>query len=193
MVTQTSERASILQHPVQQVFQLLGQPSIIQTSIPQLNPCFLQATTEKSLRMETVLQQPIVLPSETVDKKHLENTTSDILVPPGNEHKIISEALLNQLVSSQYISFPGGVFTPQVSQTDSIVEPVLWVSARMTQNLHGPISTSPQGAQHQHVLEAQPSVLKNRMCGCDSVKQPRNTEEPNSLPVSEKVVLCLTY
>ncbi|XP_044781830.2 TFIIA-alpha and beta-like factor isoform X2 [Bubalus bubalis] len=100
MVTQTSERASILQHPVQQVFQLLGQPSIIQTSIPQLNPCFLQATTEKSLRMETVLQQPIVLPSETVDKKHLENTTSDILVPPGNEHKIISEALLNQLDSS---------------------------------------------------------------------------------------------
>ncbi|XP_027411025.1 TFIIA-alpha and beta-like factor [Bos indicus x Bos taurus] len=100
MVTQTSERASILQHPVQQVFQLLGQPSIIQTSIPQLNPCFLQATTEKSLRMETVLQQPIVLPSETVDRKHLENTTSDILVPPGNEHKTISEALLNQLDSS---------------------------------------------------------------------------------------------
>ncbi|XP_055396026.1 TFIIA-alpha and beta-like factor isoform X2 [Bubalus kerabau] len=100
MVTQTSERANVLQHPVQQVFQLLGQPSIIQTSIPQLNPCFLQATTEKSLRMETVLQQPIVLPSETVDKKHLENTTSDILVPPGNEHKIISEALLNQLDSS---------------------------------------------------------------------------------------------
>uniref|UniRef100_A0A452F902 Ral transcription factor IIA subunit 1 like n=1 Tax=Capra hircus TaxID=9925 RepID=A0A452F902_CAPHI len=90
MVTQTSERASILQPPVQQVFQLLGQPSIIQTSIPQLNPCFLQATTEKSLRMETMLQQPIVLPSETVDRKHVENT--------GNEHKIISEALLNQLV-----------------------------------------------------------------------------------------------
>ncbi|XDB55190.1 hypothetical protein AB1E18_008660 [Capra hircus] len=92
MVTQTSERASILQPPVQQVFQLLGQPSIIQTSIPQLNPCFLQATTEKSLRMETTLQQPIVLPSETVDRKHVENT--------GNEHKIISEALLNQLDSS---------------------------------------------------------------------------------------------
>ncbi|XDC73058.1 hypothetical protein R6Z07F_004231 [Ovis aries] len=92
MVTQTSERASILQPPVQQVFQLLGQPSIIQTSIPQLNPCFLQATTEKSLRMETTLQQPIVLPSETVDRKHLENT--------GNEHKIISGALLNQLDSS---------------------------------------------------------------------------------------------
>uniref|UniRef100_A0A452F8Z7 Ral transcription factor IIA subunit 1 like n=1 Tax=Capra hircus TaxID=9925 RepID=A0A452F8Z7_CAPHI len=92
MVTQTSERASILQPPVQQVFQLLGQPSIIQTSIPQLNPCFLQATTEKSLRMETMLQQPIVLPSETVDRKHVENT--------GNEHKIISEALLNQLDSS---------------------------------------------------------------------------------------------
>lgn len=185
MVTQTSERASILQPPVQQVFQLLGQPSIIQTSIPQLNPCFLQATTEKSLRMETTLQQPIVLPSETVDRKHLENT--------GNEHKIISGALLNQLVSSQYISFPGVVFTPQASQAGSNVEPVLRVSACMTQNLHGPLSTSPQGAQQQHMPEAQPRVLKNKMCGCDSVKQPRNTEEPCSLPVSEKVVLCLTY
>lgn len=193
MVTQTSERASVLQHPVQQVFQLLGQPSIIQTSIPQLNPCSLQATTEKSPRMETVLQQPIVLPSETVDRKHLENPTSDILVAPGNERKIICEAVLNQLVSSRYSSFPGVVFTPQVSQADSIVEPVLRVSARMTQNLPGPLSTGPQGAQRQHVPEAQPRVLKNRMCGCGSVKQPGNTEEPSSLPVSEKVVLCLTY
>lgn len=193
MVTQTSERASILQHPVQQVFQLLGQPSIIQTSIPQLNPCSLQATTEKSLRMETVLQQPIVLPSETVDRKHLENPASDILVAPGNERKIISEAVLNQLVSSQYISFPDVVFTPQVSQADSTVEPVPHVSARMTQNLPGPLSTGPQGAQRQHVPEARPRVLKNRMCGCGPVKRPGSTEEPSSLRVSEKVVLGLTY
>ncbi|KAB0379995.1 hypothetical protein FD755_007779 [Muntiacus reevesi] len=186
MVTQTSERASVLQHPVQQVFQLLGQPSIIQTSIPQLNPCSLQATTEKSLRMETVLQQPIVLPSETVNRKHLENPTSDILVAPGNEHKVISEAVLNQLVSSQYFSFPGVVFTPQASPADPTVEPVRRVSARMTQHLHGPLSTGPQGAPRQHVPEAQPRVLKNRMCGCGSVKQPGNTEEPSSLPVSEK-------
>ncbi|XP_057598824.1 TFIIA-alpha and beta-like factor [Hippopotamus amphibius kiboko] len=187
MVTQTSGRAGILQHPIQQVFQQIGQPSIIQTSIPQLNPCSLQASTEKSQRMETVLQQPIVLHSGTVDWKHLENATSGILVHPGNEHKIMSEVLLSQPESSQYISLPGVVLPPQVSQTDSNVEPVLSVSASMTQNLHGgPLSLGPQGPQHQHMPDVQLHALRNRMYGYDSVKRPRNTEEPSNLPVSEK-------
>ncbi|XP_072793863.1 TFIIA-alpha and beta-like factor isoform X1 [Vicugna pacos] len=188
MVTQTSGGANILQHPIQQVFQQLGQPSVIQTSIPQLNPCSLQATTEKSQRMETVLQQPTVLHSGTVERKRVENTTSDILLHPGNEHKLMSEALPSQLKNSQYIGLPGVVFSPQVFQADSHVEPVLSVFAGMTQNLHGePLSTGPQGTQHQHMPDAQLHVLKNRMCGCDSVKQPRDAEEPSSLPVSEKV------
>lgn len=190
MVTQTSGRASIL-HPIQQVFQQLGQPPIIQTSVPQLNPCSLHATTEKSQRIETVLQQPTILHSGTVDRKHLENATSDILAPPANEREIMSEALLSQPESSQYISLPGVVFPPQVSQTDSQVEPVLSVSGSMTQNLNGrPFSTSQQGAQHRHMSDTQLHVLKNRMFGCDSIKQQRNTEEPSNLPVSEKVALC---
>ncbi|XP_016077645.1 PREDICTED: TFIIA-alpha and beta-like factor isoform X2 [Miniopterus natalensis] len=188
MVTQTSGRASLLQHPIQQVFQQLGQPSIIQTSVPRLNPCSLQASIEKSQRMETLLQQPTILHSGTVDRKHLENVTSDTLVlPPGNEHKIMSEALLSQPESSQYVSLPGVVVPPQVSQRGANMEPLLSVSASMTQNLHGgPISTAPQGAQQQHVPDVQLHFLKNRMFGCDSVKQPRTIEESSSLPVSEK-------
>ncbi|XP_004436719.1 PREDICTED: TFIIA-alpha and beta-like factor [Ceratotherium simum simum] len=187
MMTQTSGRASILQHPIQQVIQQLGPPSVIQTRVPQLNPCSLQATTEKSRRMETVLQQPTILHSGTVDRKHLEKATSDILVPPGNEHKIMSETLLSQPESSQYISLPGVVFPPQVFQTDSNVEPVFSVSAGMIQNLHGgPLFKGPQGARDQHMSDIQLHGLKSRMFGCDSVKQPRNTEEPSSLPVSEK-------
>lgn len=190
MVTQTSGRASIL-HPIQQVFQQLGQPSVIQTSVPRLNPCSLQATTEKSQRIETVLQQPPILHSGLVDRKHFENATSDRLVPAGNECEAMPEALLSPLESSQCIRAPGVVFPPQVSQTGCPVEPALSVSASMTQNLNGgPLSTGHQGAQHQHVSDIQLHVLKNRMSGCDSVKQPRNTEEPSSLPVSEKVVLC---
>ncbi|XP_040309737.1 TFIIA-alpha and beta-like factor [Herpailurus yagouaroundi] len=186
MVTQTSGRASIL-HPVQQVFQQLGQPSMIQTCVPRLNPCSLQATTENSQRLETVPQQPPILHSGVVHRKHFENATSDILVPSGNEREIMSEALLSQLESSQYISVPGVMFPPQVSQTSSPVEPVLRVSASVTQNLNGgPLSTGRPGAQHQHMTDTQLHVLKNRMFGCDSLKQPRNTEEPSSLPVSEK-------
>nr|XP_027790131.1 TFIIA-alpha and beta-like factor isoform X1 [Marmota flaviventris] len=185
MVTQTSGRASILQHPVQQVFQQFGHPSMIQTSVSQLNPCSLQATN-KSQRMETVLQQPTILHSGPVDRKLLKNATSDILVPPGNEHKIMPEALLRQQENSQYISLPGVVFPPQVLQTDSNVEPVLSVSASMTQNLHsGPLSLGPQVSFH-HMTDAELHVLKKRMYGCDSVKQPRKIEEPSSLPVSEK-------
>uniref|UniRef100_A0A452UCL3 General transcription factor IIA subunit 1 like n=1 Tax=Ursus maritimus TaxID=29073 RepID=A0A452UCL3_URSMA len=182
MVTQTSGRASIL-HPIQQVFQQLGPPSIIQASVPRLNPCSLLATTEKSQRIETVLQQPTFLHSGTVDRKHLENAISDILAPPGNEREIMSEALKN----CQYIRLPGVVFPPQVSQTDVHGEPVLGVSGSMTQNLNGgPLSSGRQGTQHQHMSDIELHVLKNRMFGRNSVKQPRNTEEPSSLPVSEK-------
>ncbi|XP_007952187.1 stonin-1 [Orycteropus afer afer] len=187
IVTQTPARASILQHPIQQIFQQLGQPSVMQTTIPQLSPSSLQATTEKSQRLETVFQQPTILHSGIVDRKHVENVITDIFVPPGNEHKIMCEALLNQQESPQYISLPGVVFAPQVSQIDSSVEPVLSVSASMTQNLHGgPFSTGPQEALHQHVPDVQLHVVKNRMYGCASVKQPRNIEEPSGLPVSEK-------
>ncbi|XP_038968363.1 TFIIA-alpha and beta-like factor isoform X4 [Rattus norvegicus] len=98
VVTQTSGRAEILQHPFQQVLQQLGQPSIIQTTVPTLHPCSLQAETEKSHRMETALQQPTVLHSTPVDRKHTENATSERRVLPGNE--------LRPQESTQYISLP---------------------------------------------------------------------------------------
>ncbi|XP_006839504.1 PREDICTED: TFIIA-alpha and beta-like factor isoform X2 [Chrysochloris asiatica] len=177
IVTQTPGRANILQHPIQHIFQQLGQPAVIQTSVPRLSPASLHATTEKSQRLETVFQQPTILHSGTVDRKHT-----------GNEHNVMSEVLLSQQESPQYISLPNVVFAPQVSQTDSNVEPVLSVSASMTPNMHGgPFSMGPQGALHQqHIPDVQLHVLNNRMYGCDSAKQPRNIEEPSSLPVSKK-------
>ncbi|KAK2509234.1 hypothetical protein MC885_007883 [Smutsia gigantea] len=187
MVTQTSGRAGILQHPIQQVFQQLWLPSVIQASVPRLNPYSLQAATEKSQRMETTLQQPTILHPGTLAMKYLGSNTSVILLPPQNEHKIMSEAVWSQPENSQFISLPGVVFSPPVSPTDSNRESVLSVSASMTQNLHdGPLSTGPQRTQHQHMSDIQLHVLKNRMLECDSEKQPRNKEEPSSLPVSDK-------
>ncbi|XP_076990292.1 TFIIA-alpha and beta-like factor isoform X2 [Tamandua tetradactyla] len=187
MVTQTSGRASILQQPIQQIVHQLGQPSIIQTSVPQLNPSSVQSTTEKSQRLETVLQQPTILHSGTVDRKHLENATSDVLVSPENEYRIMSKALLNPQDSSQYINLPGVVIAPPVSQTGSNLEPMLSVSASVAQNMHGgPFSMVPQGALHQHMSDVQLHVIKNTMYGYDSVKQQRNTEASSSLPISEK-------
>uniref|UniRef100_A0A673SMV4 General transcription factor IIA subunit 1 like n=1 Tax=Suricata suricatta TaxID=37032 RepID=A0A673SMV4_SURSU len=186
MVTQTSGRASILP-PIPQVFQQLGQPSVIQTSVPQVNPCSLQATTEKPQRIETVLPQPPVLPSGPVDRKHFENATGDRLVSPGKEREPRPEALLRPQESSPRASAPGVASPPQVSQTGGPAGPALGVSASGTQNLSGrPLSAGRRGAQHQPVSDTPLHVLKNRMFGCDSVQQPRHTEEPSSLPVSEK-------
>ncbi|XP_076798577.1 TFIIA-alpha and beta-like factor isoform X1 [Arvicanthis niloticus] len=179
MVTQTSGRTEILQHPFQQVLQQLGQPSVIQTTVPALHPCSLQAATEKSHRLETMLQQPTILHSAPVDRKHVENATSDRRVLPGNE--------LRPQESSQYTSLPGVGFPSQVSLTECSLEPVLGVSANLTQNLHaGPFSQGPPGPLHHHMLDAQLHSLKDRIYGCDSIKQLRKIEEPSSLRVSEK-------
>ncbi|XP_012859368.2 TFIIA-alpha and beta-like factor, partial [Echinops telfairi] len=187
IVTQTPGLASAPQHPLHQLFQPFGPPSVIQTGIPQLSPSALQVTTEKSQRLDTVFPQPTLLQSGIADRKHLGNVTTDIFVPPGNEHRIMSEALLSQQESPQYISLPGVVFAPQIPPIDANVEPALGVSTSTTPTLHGgPFATGPQGAVHQHTPNAQCCVLKNRMDGCDSVQEPRHTEEPVSLPISKK-------
>ncbi|KAM9068165.1 TFIIA-alpha and beta-like factor isoform 2-T6 [Sarcophilus harrisii] len=193
MVTQTPGGASILQHPIQQIFQQLGQPSIIQTSVPQLNPASLQAAAEKSQRLETVLPQPTVLHPGAVERKHLENSaTSETLTQPpvGSEHKTTPELLLSQqpnsLESPQYMNLPGVVFTPQASQTDSSGQPVVSVSGSITQTLDGEqLSSGSQDSFHQQ-SDAEVLILKNRMAENSSLKHPHTLEEPCSLPASEE-------
>ncbi|KAL1783881.1 TFIIA-alpha and beta-like factor isoform X1 [Sigmodon hispidus] len=192
MVTQTSGRTDILQHPFQQVLQQFGQPSIIQTSVPPLHPCSLPAAPEKPHRMDPVLLQPTILHSAPVDRKHLENATAERHGLPGSEFKTMPEVLLRPQESTQYFSLAGMGFPPHVSLTESSLEPVLGVSANMTQNLHGaPFPQGPQSAIHQHMLDAQLHGLKDRMYGCDLIKQPRKIEEPSGLSVSEKKIVSI--
>lgn len=192
MVTQTSGRTDILQHPFQQVLQQLRQPSTIQSVVPPLHLCSLPVAPEKSYRLDPVLLQPTILHSAPVDRKHLENATTDGRGLPGNEHKTVPEALLRPQESSQYLGLPGVGFAPHVTLAESSLEPVLRVSANMTQNLHGgPFPQDPQGPLHQHMLDQQLPGLKDRMHGCDSGKQLRSTEEPSSTPASQKVEFCV--
>ncbi|XP_006881075.1 PREDICTED: TFIIA-alpha and beta-like factor [Elephantulus edwardii] len=183
IVTQTVGRTGILQHPVQQIFHQLGPPSVIQTSVPQLSPSSLHANPERAQRLETVFQQPTILHPGTVDGKHVGKVNTDIFVPSGSEHTVVSEAaLLCGPESPQYVSLPRVVLAQQVSPIDSDVKSVLGVSPHLTQNLPGGSFTmSPQSALHQ----ATP-VLKNRTYGYDSAMQARNPEDPSSLPASEK-------
>ncbi|XP_021500176.1 TFIIA-alpha and beta-like factor [Meriones unguiculatus] len=187
MVTQTSGRTEIVQHPFQQVLQQLGQPSVIQTTVPPLHPCSLQAAAEKAHGMEAVLQPPTILHSAPVDRKHLEDAASERLVLPGSEPKTMPEALLRPQESSSYLGLPGVGFPPQVALTEPSLEPVLGVSANLTQSLHtGPFAQGLQATLHHHMLDAQLHGLKDRMYGCDSIQQLRKAEEPSSLSASQK-------
>ncbi|KAM6221175.1 LOW QUALITY PROTEIN: TFIIA-alpha and beta-like factor [Rhynchocyon petersi] len=84
IVTQTPGRTSILQHPIQQIFQPLGQPSVIQTSVPQFSPS-RQVTPQNSQSLETVFQQPTSLHSGTVDRKQDPNYQKDLIIPTTEE------------------------------------------------------------------------------------------------------------
>lgn len=192
MVTQTSGRTDILQHPFQQVLQQLGQPPIMQSGVPPLHPCSLPAAPEKPHRLDPVLLQPTILHSTPVDRKHLENATTDRRGLPGNEHKTVPEALLRPQESSQYLGLPRVGFAPHVTLAESSLEPMLGASANMTQNLYGgPFPQGPQGPLHHHMLDGQLPGLKDRMHRSDSGKQLRSTEEPSSTPASEKVEFCV--
>ncbi|XP_005077342.2 TFIIA-alpha and beta-like factor isoform X2 [Mesocricetus auratus] len=187
MVTQTSGRPDVFQHPFPQVLQQLGPPSMVQSSIPPLHPCSLQATPEKSHRMEPLLLQPTIVHAAPVDRKPLDNATTERRSLPASEPKTLPETLLRPQDNPQYISLPGVGFAPHVTLTEPGLEPVLGVSANMTQNLHGgPFPPGPQGPLHHHMLDTQLQGLKDRMYGYDPTKQPRKTEEPSSLPASEK-------
>lgn len=192
MVTQTSGRPDVLQHPFPPVLQQLGPPSMVQSGVPPLHPCSLQAAPEKSHRMEPLLLQPTIVHAAPVDRKHLDTATTERRGLPASEPKTLPEALLRPQDSPQYISLPGVGFAPHVTLTEPGLEPMLGVSANVTQNLHsGPFPPGPQGPLHHHMLDTQLHGLKDRMYGYDPIKQPRKTEEPSSLPASEKVGFCV--
>lgn len=191
MVAQTSGRPSVLQHPVQ-VFPQLGQPSVIQGSVPLLSPWCLPATPEKAPRMEAVFQQPTVLHSVPVDRKHLDSATSGVFVPPGREHGSLPEALLSQHGNSPCVQGPGVGFHSRGSPVDSHVEPVLSVPARVTPHLRGgPVSACPQGTLLHPVTDAQPHLPRHCRYGGDSANRPGEAAEPSSLPVSKEVRFCV--
>uniref|UniRef100_A0A8C5KXR9 General transcription factor IIA, 1-like n=1 Tax=Jaculus jaculus TaxID=51337 RepID=A0A8C5KXR9_JACJA len=168
MVTQASGRAGGVQHPFQQVFEQLGQPSLMEASVPPKLP-----------RTEAVLQQPSVLLGALADSKPFENTLSHRHVHPGHEPPIMS-----QPETSPYISIPAVGFPAQVSQTDPNLETVLGgVPASLTPNqLGGPFSH--QGTLYHHLPDLQAQALKSMMHGYGGAQQPRAAEEPNSPPNS---------
>ncbi|NXN34067.1 TF2AY factor, partial [Nycticryphes semicollaris] len=158
MVTQTSGDASILHHPVQQVFQPLGQPSVLQANIAsaaQGNASCAQAAAETLQPQETVLQQTMVFQPTLTEKNHLENSANATLVqqPSVSQQQHETNAVLNRCADSteksQHSSLDTAVFTPESSKGFSPAESLANNSSSVL--LDGDIE--PHGSMQQQVSD----------------------------------------
>uniref|UniRef100_A0A8C3SSV6 TF2AY factor n=1 Tax=Chelydra serpentina TaxID=8475 RepID=A0A8C3SSV6_CHESE len=165
MVTQAPGGTSILQHPIQQIFQQLGHPSVLQASIAtvaQVNSTSVQATAERLQTQEAPLQQPAVLQQRGVEAKHLENSANATLLqqPTRSQQQVTTNTILNHQANStekfQYTNLQTAVFTSKSSEMDSATEPVANSSFSLTQNVQDQLSTELQDSVQRMVKKKDP-------------------------------------
>uniref|UniRef100_A0A663FET8 Ral transcription factor IIA subunit 1 like n=1 Tax=Aquila chrysaetos chrysaetos TaxID=223781 RepID=A0A663FET8_AQUCH len=127
MVTQGSGDASVLHHPVQQIFQPLGQPSVLQASVAgvaQVNASSDQAAAETLQPQETAVQQTMVFQPNVVEKTHLENSANTTLVqqPSVSQQQLATNAVLNQCADSTEKSQHSNLHTDICSDIEGIIQ-----------------------------------------------------------------------
>ncbi|NXW99339.1 TF2AY factor, partial [Larus smithsonianus] len=162
MVTQAPGDASILHHPVQQIFQSLGQPSVLQASIAsvaQVNASSAQAAAETLQPQETAVQQIMLFQPNVVEKKHLENSanTTSVQQPSVSQQQLATNAVLNQCADSteksQHGSLHTAVFTPESSEGFSPAESLANNSSSVMLDVEGQLDIEPQGLVQQQVSD----------------------------------------
>ncbi|XP_030413605.1 TFIIA-alpha and beta-like factor isoform X2 [Gopherus evgoodei] len=162
MVTQAPGGTSILQHPIQQIFQQLGQPSVLQASIAtvaQVNASSVQATAERLQTQEAPLQQPTVLQQRGVEAKHSENSANATLLqqPTKSQQQVTTSTVLNHQANStekfQYANLQTAVFTSKSSEMDSTTEPMASGSFSITRSVQDQLSTELQDSVQQQVSD----------------------------------------
>ncbi|NXQ95599.1 TF2AY factor, partial [Sagittarius serpentarius] len=162
MVTQATGDASIVHHPVQQIFQPLGEPSVLQASvasIAQVNVSSAQAATETLQPQETSVQQTTVFQPNVVEKKHLENSANTTLVqqPSVSQQQLATNAVLNQCAGSteksQHGNLHTAVFTPESSEGFSPAESLANSSSSILLDVEGQLDIEPQELVQQQVSD----------------------------------------
>ncbi|NXF39486.1 TF2AY factor, partial [Nyctibius bracteatus] len=161
-VTQAAGDASILHHPVQQIFQPLGQPSVLQASIAsvaQVNASSAEAAAETLQPQETAVQQTVVFQPDVMEKKHLENSANSTLVqqPSVSQQQLATNAVLNQHADSteksQHGNLHTAVFTPESSKGFSHAESLANNSSSVLLDVEGQLDIEPQESVQQQVSE----------------------------------------
>ncbi|PKU27938.1 tfiia-alpha and betahypothetical protein [Limosa lapponica baueri] len=162
MVTQAAGDANILHHPVQQIFQPLGQPSVLQAnvaSVAQVNASSAQAAAETLQPQETALQQTMVFQPTLMEKNHLENFANTTLVqqPSVSQQQLATNAVLNQHADSteksQHGNLHTAVFTPESSEGFSPAESLANNSSSMLLDVEGQLDIEPEGSMQQQVSD----------------------------------------
>ncbi|NXI64102.1 TF2AY factor, partial [Anseranas semipalmata] len=162
MVTQAQGDGSILQHPIQQIFQPVGQPSVLQTNVPsvaQVNASSVQATANILRTRKTAVQQTVEFQPSATENKQLENSTNTTLVqqPTVCQQQIATNAVLNQHAEStekfQYGSHHTSVFTSESSEVFSPAESLAKNPSNLLLDVEGQLDTEPQESVQQQVSD----------------------------------------
>lgn len=191
MVTQAPGDASIFHHPVQQMFQHLEQPSILQANVAgvaQVNESSAQATAEVLQPQETAVQQTTVFPPNVVEENHLENSANSALVqqPSLSQQPLASNAVLNQCADSteksQHGSLHTAVFTPEASEGSSPTESLANNSSSVLLDVAGQFDTEPQQSVQQQVPDIIDLIIMGKSLDDNAV-----LKDHDSIASSDKV------
>ncbi|NXG49476.1 TF2AY factor, partial [Psilopogon haemacephalus] len=158
MVAQASGDGSIL-HPVQQLFQPLGQPSLLQAntaSLAQGSAASAQAAAETVQPREPAVQQTMVLQLGAVG----ENSASAALVqkPPVSQQRPAADAVVNQCPDPageppQQANLHTAVFTPEASKGFASAESLANNSGSVLQDIEGQLELEPQELAQEQVSD----------------------------------------
>lgn len=161
MVTQGRE-ANILQLPIQQIFQSVGQRSILHTSgasVAPVNVPSVQATADVLQTQKTAVQQTVAVQPSATENKHLENSTSTVLVhqPTESQQQIAPNAVQNQHAESTEKSQHGSLHTPVFnSESSEVFSPSDFEannSNSLVLDVEGQLDTEPQESLQQQVSD----------------------------------------
>ncbi|NXJ12036.1 TF2AY factor, partial [Odontophorus gujanensis] len=125
MVARGQGDASILQHPLQQVFQPIGQPSVLKpnaASVAPVETSSIQAAAEMLQAQKTEVQQAVVFQPSALQNKHPNNSTNTTLFqqPATSQQEIATNA--ESTAKSQYGNLHTAVFTSGSSEVLSPAE-----------------------------------------------------------------------
>ncbi|XP_035176378.1 TFIIA-alpha and beta-like factor isoform X2 [Oxyura jamaicensis] len=199
MVTQGRGDASILQLPIQQIFQSVGQPSVLHTNVAGVAPVnvpSVQAAADILQTQKTAVQQTVAVQPGATENKHVENSTGTALVqqPTESQQQIAPSVALNQHEESTEKSQHGSLHTPVFnSEYSEVFSPSEFVeadnSSSVLLDVEGQLDTEPQESLQQQVSDdIIEMIIMGKSLDDDTVLKDADTiAPPDELEPTEQV------